>query len=80
MCAFSKVEKSSVNEHTERAFSRQPDDLQRTVNTLRTRLARSAEEHDKAYVKIMKVNSTTDNTAWTFPLTSHQESRSYFSY
>ncbi|XP_049894725.1 cilia- and flagella-associated protein 57 isoform X1 [Epinephelus moara] len=53
-----RVEKSSINEHTERAFSRQPDDLQRTVNTLRTRLARSAEEHDKAYVKIMKENVT----------------------
>ncbi|XP_044067286.1 cilia- and flagella-associated protein 57 isoform X2 [Siniperca chuatsi] len=52
------VEKSSVDEDIQRAFCRQRDHLERTVNSLKTRLAKSAEEHEKVYVKIMKENVT----------------------
>lgn len=51
----SKVEKSSVDEDIQKAFYRQRDHLERTVNTLKLRLAKSAEEHEKVYVRIMKV-------------------------
>lgn len=54
-CAVSKVEKSSVDEDIQRAFCRQRDHLERTVNSLKSRLAKSAEEHERVYVKIMKV-------------------------
>ncbi|XP_076604319.1 cilia and flagella associated protein 57 [Chaetodon auriga] len=50
------VEKSSVDEDIQKAFCHQRDHLQRTVSSLQTRLAKCAEEHDKAYVKIMKEN------------------------
>ncbi|KAK2862634.1 hypothetical protein Q5P01_002167 [Channa striata] len=52
------VEKSSVDEDIQRAFCRQRDHMERTVNTLRMRLAKSAEQHDKVYIKIMKENMT----------------------
>ncbi|XP_037639358.1 cilia- and flagella-associated protein 57 [Sebastes umbrosus] len=50
------VEKSSVDDDIQRAFCRQRDHLEKTVNSLKTRLAKSAEEHEKVYVKIMKDN------------------------
>lgn len=53
--AVSKVEKNIVDEDIHRAFCRQRDHLEKTVNNLKTRLAKSAEEHEKIYVKIMKV-------------------------
>ncbi|XP_036955577.1 cilia- and flagella-associated protein 57 isoform X2 [Acanthopagrus latus] len=49
---------SSVDEDIQRAFCRQRDLLERTVNSLKMRLAKSAEEHDRVYVKIMKENVT----------------------
>ncbi|KAM8756594.1 cilia- and flagella-associated protein 57 [Acanthopagrus schlegelii] len=49
---------SSVDEEIQRAFCRQRDLLERTVNSLKMRLAKSAEEHDRVYVKIMKENVT----------------------
>ncbi|XP_034724351.1 cilia- and flagella-associated protein 57 isoform X3 [Etheostoma cragini] len=52
------VEKSSVDEDIQTAFCRHRDHLERTVNSLKARLAKSAEEHDKVYVKIMKENVT----------------------
>uniref|UniRef100_A0A3Q1ITP4 EML-like second beta-propeller domain-containing protein n=1 Tax=Anabas testudineus TaxID=64144 RepID=A0A3Q1ITP4_ANATE len=52
------VEKSSVDEDIQKAFYRQRDHLERTVNTLKLRLAKSAEEHEKVYVRIMKENVT----------------------
>lgn len=55
MCDHFKVEKSSVDEDIKRVLCRQHDHLERTVNSLKTRLAKSAEDHDKVYVKIMKV-------------------------
>lgn len=55
MCDHFKVEKSSVDEDIKRVLCRQRDHLERTVSSLKTRLAKSAEDHDKVYVKIMKV-------------------------
>ncbi|XP_042364189.1 cilia- and flagella-associated protein 57 [Plectropomus leopardus] len=52
------VERNSVDEDFQTAFCRQREHLEKTVSGLRTRLAKSAEEHDKAYVKIMKENMT----------------------
>uniref|UniRef100_A0A3Q3NES5 Cilia and flagella associated protein 57 n=1 Tax=Mastacembelus armatus TaxID=205130 RepID=A0A3Q3NES5_9TELE len=40
------------------AFCQQRDQLERTVNNLKMKLAKSAEEHEKVYVKIMKENVT----------------------
>lgn len=60
VCAVSKGEKSSVDDDIQRAFCLQRDHLERTVNSLKMRLAKSAEEHEKVYVKIMKVNNNTD--------------------
>ncbi|KAF3689343.1 Cilia- and flagella-associated protein 57 [Channa argus] len=52
------LEKSSLAEDIQRVFCRQRDHLERTVNALKMRLAKSAEEHDKVYIKIMKENVT----------------------
>ncbi|XP_040890430.1 cilia- and flagella-associated protein 57 [Toxotes jaculatrix] len=52
------VEKSSVDEDIQRAFCLQRDHLERTVNGLKMRLAKSNEEHEKVYVRIMKENVT----------------------
>ncbi|XP_029362498.1 cilia- and flagella-associated protein 57-like isoform X2 [Echeneis naucrates] len=56
--ARSQVKKSSVDEDVLRAFCHQRDHLERTVNSLKERLAKSTEQHEKAYVKIMKENVT----------------------
>uniref|UniRef100_A0A3Q3J5F7 Cilia and flagella associated protein 57 n=1 Tax=Monopterus albus TaxID=43700 RepID=A0A3Q3J5F7_MONAL len=53
-----EVEKSSVDEDIQRVFCRQRDHLERTVNSLKMKLAKSAEEHEKVYVRIMKENVT----------------------
>ncbi|KAG7229689.1 hypothetical protein INR49_012736, partial [Caranx melampygus] len=52
------VEKSSVDEEEQSAFCRQREQLEKTVSSLRMRLTKSTEEHEKAYFKIMKDNST----------------------
>ncbi|XP_056221340.1 cilia- and flagella-associated protein 57 [Seriola aureovittata] len=52
------VEKSGVEEDVLRAFCRQREHLEKTVNSLKTRLAKSTEEHEKVYLKIMKDNVT----------------------
>lgn len=57
---------SSVDEDIQRAFCRQRDLLERTVNSLKMRLAKSAEEHDRVYVKIMKASQKAE-----FVLDSH---------
>ncbi|KAM4587838.1 cilia- and flagella-associated protein 57 isoform 2-T2 [Odontesthes bonariensis] len=51
------VEKSSVDDDIQRAFRYQRDHLEKTVNSLKMKLAKSAEEHEKIYVQIMKPNS-----------------------
>lgn len=63
-----------MDEDIQKAFCHQRDHLQRTVNSLQTRLAKSAEEHEKAYAKIMKVTSKTENTAWIIHLTVIRDS------
>ncbi|XP_029288716.1 LOW QUALITY PROTEIN: cilia- and flagella-associated protein 57 [Cottoperca gobio] len=52
------VDKSGMDEDIQRAFCRQRDHLERTVDSLKTRLLKSAEEHEKVYVKLMKENVT----------------------
>ncbi|XP_072239030.1 cilia- and flagella-associated protein 57 [Leuresthes tenuis] len=52
------VEKSSVDDDIQRVFRYQRDHLEKTVNSLKMKLAKSAEEHEKVYVKIMKENVT----------------------
>ncbi|XP_069559333.1 cilia- and flagella-associated protein 57 [Brachyistius frenatus] len=52
------VEKSGASADVQRAFRQQRDHLEKTVNGLKARLAKSAEEHEKVYVKIMKDNVT----------------------
>uniref|UniRef100_UPI0037E7E14E cilia- and flagella-associated protein 57 isoform X2 n=1 Tax=Semicossyphus pulcher TaxID=241346 RepID=UPI0037E7E14E len=53
-----QVEKRIVDEDIQRAFVRQRDHLERTVSSLQTRLVKSAEDHERVYVKIMKENVT----------------------
>lgn len=60
-----------MDEDIQRAFCRQRDHLERTVNSLRMRLAKSAEEHDRVYVKIMKASQKAKKIAWTVCLTAH---------
>lgn len=60
-----------MDEDIQRAFCRQRDHLERTVNSLRMRLAKSAEEHDRVYVKIMKASQQAKKIAWTVCLTAH---------
>lgn len=57
MCAFAdlKVETISGEGDIKRMLCRQREHMEKTVSDLRTKLAKSAEEHDKAYVRIMKV-------------------------
>ncbi|XP_029007881.1 cilia- and flagella-associated protein 57 [Betta splendens] len=50
------VEKSGVDEDILKVFSDHRDHLERTVNTLKIRLTKSAEEHEEVYVRIMKEN------------------------
>ncbi|XP_053172243.1 cilia- and flagella-associated protein 57 [Scomber japonicus] len=52
------VETSSVDEEIQRTFRRQREHLDKTIASLKTRLAKSAEEHEKVYVKLMKENVT----------------------
>lgn len=54
MCVW-KVEKSSVDEDIKQVLSRHRENLEKTVSSLKMKLARSAEEHDQVYVKLMKV-------------------------
>ncbi|XP_051804483.1 cilia- and flagella-associated protein 57-like [Acanthochromis polyacanthus] len=53
-----EVEKSGLDDDIQKAFCNQRDHLEKTVASLKRRLALSAEEHDKVYVKIMKENAT----------------------
>ncbi|KAM9362159.1 cilia- and flagella-associated protein 57 [Symphorus nematophorus] len=52
------AEKSSEEQDIQKVLCRQRDHLERTVNSLKTRLAKSAEEHETVYVKLMKENMT----------------------
>ncbi|XP_034441489.1 cilia- and flagella-associated protein 57 [Hippoglossus hippoglossus] len=50
------VEKSGVDQDVQRAFGRQRDHQEKTVNSLKMRSAKSAEEHEEIYFRIMKEN------------------------
>lgn len=50
-----KVEDSSSEVEVKRMLCRQREHMERTVNELRAKLAKSAEDHEKVYVRIMKV-------------------------
>ncbi|XP_034387977.1 cilia- and flagella-associated protein 57 [Cyclopterus lumpus] len=52
------VKKSSVDEDIQKAFGRQRDYQEKIVNGLKTRLAKSAAEHEKVYVRMMKEKET----------------------
>ncbi|CAJ1051853.1 cilia- and flagella-associated protein 57 isoform X1 [Xyrichtys novacula] len=53
-----RVEKETVNEDVYGAFVRHRDHLEQTVSSLKTRLDKSAEDHERVYDKIMKENVT----------------------
>lgn len=50
-----KVQDSSSEVEVKRMLCRQREHMERTVNELRAKLAKSAEDHEKVYVRIMKV-------------------------
>eukprot|EP00066_Takifugu_rubripes_P026110 XP_011615376.1 PREDICTED: LOW QUALITY PROTEIN: cilia- and flagella-associated protein 57 [Takifugu rubripes] len=53
-----RVEKSSMDEDVKQILCRHREHLEKTVSSLKMKLAKSAEEHDKVYVKLMKENVT----------------------
>lgn len=52
---FEKVERNSMDEDVKQILCRHREHLEKTVSGLKMKLAKSAEEHDKVYVKLMKV-------------------------
>uniref|UniRef100_A0A3P8WGP1 Cilia and flagella associated protein 57 n=1 Tax=Cynoglossus semilaevis TaxID=244447 RepID=A0A3P8WGP1_CYNSE len=50
----SEVENNVVDEDVQKAFYCYREHLEKTVSSLKTRLTKSAEEHERAYVRIMK--------------------------
>ncbi|XP_068598729.1 cilia- and flagella-associated protein 57 [Brachionichthys hirsutus] len=52
------VDRSSDDEDDVQAFRQQREHLEKTVSSLKSRLAKSAEEHDKVHAKITKENVT----------------------
>ncbi|XP_034550436.1 cilia- and flagella-associated protein 57 isoform X2 [Notolabrus celidotus] len=53
-----EAETKTVNEDVVQAIVQQRDHLEKTVSDLKTRLVKSAEDHERVYVKIMKENVT----------------------
>lgn len=47
-----------MDEDIKQVLCRHRENLEKTVSSLKMKLARSAEEHDKVYVKLMKVNQS----------------------
>lgn len=50
-----KVEEASSEVEVKRMLCRQRDHMDKTVGELRAKLAKAAEDHEKVYVRIMKV-------------------------
>lgn len=46
-----------MDEDIKQVLCRHRETLEKTVSSLKMKLARSAEEHDKVYVKLMKVKA-----------------------
>ncbi|XP_039468371.1 cilia- and flagella-associated protein 57 isoform X2 [Oreochromis aureus] len=53
-----RVERTNADDTVQKAVRHQCDRQERTVNGLKMRLVKSAEEHEKVYAKIMKENMT----------------------
>ncbi|KAL3977716.1 pleckstrin-like domain containing family A member 3 [Sarotherodon galilaeus] len=53
-----RVERTNADDTVQKALRHQCDRQERTVNGLKMRLVKSAEEHEKVYAKIMKENMT----------------------
>ncbi|XP_030585789.1 cilia- and flagella-associated protein 57 [Archocentrus centrarchus] len=53
-----RVERSSANDPIQKALCHQCDQQEKTVNGLRMRLAKTADDHERIYIKIMKENVT----------------------
>ncbi|XP_026024824.1 cilia- and flagella-associated protein 57 isoform X2 [Astatotilapia calliptera] len=53
-----RVERTNADDTVQKALRHQCDRQERTVNGLKMRLVKSAEEHEKVYTKIMKENMT----------------------
>lgn len=51
------MQDSSSEVEVKRMLCRQREHMERTVNELRAKLAKSAEDHEKVYVRIMKVKN-----------------------
>lgn len=49
------MEKSSADDDIRRMLCRQRDQQEKTVSGLKARMAKAAEEHEKVYLKVMKV-------------------------
>lgn len=60
MCLDLKLQDSSSEVEVKRMLCRQRDHMERTVNELRAKLSKSAEDHEKVYVRIMKVKERGD--------------------
>lgn len=61
-----KAEKSSADEDIKRVLCRQRDHLEKTVGGMKARMAKAAEEHEKVYVKIMKVKRGVESYSCEF--------------
>lgn len=56
-----KLQDSSSEVEVKRMLCRQREHMERTVNELRAKLAKSAEDHERVYVRIMKVKKKKGN-------------------
>lgn len=64
------MDKSSADKDFQREFRVRLDHLQKTVNTLQTRLAKSTKEHEEAKFKMIKVIYKTEHDT-DVSLTNH---------
>lgn len=51
-----------MDEDVQQVLLRHRENLETTVSSLKMKLARSAEEHDHVYVKLMKVKERSDSS------------------
>lgn len=63
VCHVWKVERTNADDTVQKALRHQCDRQERTVNGLKMRLVKSAEEHEKVYTKIMKVSHYPDHNS-----------------
>lgn len=63
VCVVWKVGKNSMDEDIGQVLRHRRENLEETVSGLKMKLARSAEEHDRVYVKLMKVKRGRESSA-----------------